>query len=272
MIIYINKKKNIGIRLPVDREKAELFLRRVIMTLAALAAILGAVCLVLALRFKWVTLHVGEELTAETFAKGKQVDFGEDFDPECVNHAGIYYFHVIIEGRERAVRLRVVDNEAPKVTVKDVKCAVGGEYPVPEDYIDTVYEPDDFTGEYVTPLPEIEKMGTYSAQVRFTDASGNKTRVFDVQVTVVVDITPPEVDLPEEVFTLLGEEPLLDVTLTDDCVGPLTYTVDYSSVDLTEEGSYEAYVIATDAVGNQSAPILFTVTVLPPAAEGEETT
>ncbi|MBQ8409119.1 MAG: hypothetical protein IJY39_09690 [Clostridia bacterium] len=262
MTFYFNKKRTRGITIPVSRERAELFLRRVIICLVALACVLGAVCLVLALQFKWVNIEAGDGLTAAEIARDDSAVFGEDFDPDCVNHAGIYYFTVLTDERVIDVRLRVYDTESPRVTVKNVKSAVGGELPKPEDFIDSIYEPDDYTGEYVTALPEIEKMGNYSAQIRFTDASGNKTKIFDVEVTVTVDTEPPSIAVAKEVTVLVGDPLVLDVKLTDNCTGALSYTVDDSGVDLTEEGKYQAYVVATDAIGNVSEPVSVTVRVV----------
>lgn len=261
MTFYINKKRGIGFTVPLEKEKAERFLWRVIVALVALAFVLGVVCLVLMLRYRWVTAEAGEQLDATRIVQDESAVFGEDFNPDCVNHPGVYYFNVITESKTHKVCLQVRDTKEPLVTVKDIQCAVGGELPLPKDYIDTVCEPDDFTGEYVTPLPEIKTMGTYSAQVRFTDASGNKTEVFAVKVAIVVDIEPPRIETAEEVTVSKGGQLVLEVALTDNCIGALQYEVDDSLVDLNEAGSYQAYVIATDAVGNQSEPLAVTVNV-----------
>lgn len=264
MTIYINKKKGIGFSIPVEKESAERVLRCVIAVFVALSVILGVACLIFALNYRWVTIEAGEELDISRIVKDESAAFGEDFDPDCVNHAGTHYFDVITEKKIHKVCLCVRDTKAPEVTVKDIQCAVGGNLPTPKDFIATIYEPDDFTGEYVTALPEIKAMGTYSAEVRFTDASGNRTKVFAVNATIVVDTEPPQITLPEQVDVTVGGELICDVILSDNCIGELSYTVNDSEVDLTKAGRYQAYVTATDAVGNQSAPVTVTVNVTEP--------
>lgn len=264
MTIYFNKKKTRGITIPVSKEKAQSFLKRAILVLAILAAVLGLACLILALQMRWVRIEAGEQLLASDIIKNENAKFGANFDPDCVNHAGIYYFTVMDGDKSVDVRLKVDDTKAPQIMVKDVLCAVGGEYPKPEDFIESVYEPDAYVGEYVTALPEIKTMGVYKAQIRFTDASGNKTEIFDVKVTITVDIEPPAVETENEVTVFVGDCLELDVILTDNCIGLLTYTVDESEVDLNEEGSYTAYIVATDAIGNQSDPVKVKVNVILP--------
>jgi hypothetical protein len=41
------------------------------------------------------------------------------------------------------------------------------------------------------------------------------------------------------------------ITLTDNCIGELTYTVDDSNVDINKVGKYKAYVDTKDAIGNK---------------------
>lgn len=264
MTIYINKKKGIGFSIPVEKESAERFLRCVIAVFVALSVILGVACLIFALNYRWLTIEAGEELDISRITKDESAAFGENFDPDCVNRAGTYYFEVITAKKTHNVCLRVRDTKAPAVTVKDIQCAVGGNLPTPKDFIATVYEPDDFVGEFVTNLPEIKTMGTYSAEVRFTDASGNRTQIFAVNATIVVDTEPPKMTLPEAITVPVGGELIIDVLLSDNCIGELSYTLNDSEVDLTKAGRYQAYVTATDAVGNQSAPAPVTVTVTEP--------
>ena len=258
----INKRKARELSIFEDRERTAKVVIRMIAVLACLAVVLGILCLVVTLRYKYVTVNAGERLTAMEIVGGENVYFGADFDPDCFDCVGIWYFDVINGQKTVRVRLRVVDHKAPEVTVRDISCAVGGDYPDAMDFIDTAYEPSGLVGEFVTPLPEIESMGSYEAQVRYCDALGNKTKVFDVKVSIVVDVRPPEVEVAREVEISIGEELVLDVRLTDNCIGELTYTVDTSALDNTKAGKYPVYVRATDAVGNVCDPIRVTVRVV----------
>lgn len=264
MEIYFSKKRNIKIRIPGKSEQVQRALLYIIAFLSAAAIVLGVICSVMYFGVRRLTVEAGQIKSAAELVGDAGAVFGDDFDPDCVNHAGTYYFDVITEKKTHKVCLRVRDTKAPKVTVKNIQCAVGGNLPTPKDFIATIYEPDDYAGEFVTALPEIKAMGTYSAEIRFTDASGNRTQIFAVNATIVVDTEPPQITLPEQVDVPVGGELVLDVMLSDNCIGELSYTVNDSEVDLTKAGRYQAYVTATDAVGNQSAPVTVTVNVTEP--------
>jgi hypothetical protein len=262
--IDINKRKARTPRFLEDRERTARVMLRVIAVLACLAAVLGVLCLAVTVRYKYVTVEVGERLTAADMMgrNGEGAYFGADFDSDFFDRVGIWYFDVIKGQKTVRVRLRVVDQTAPQVTVRDIACAVGGNYPVPEDFIASAYEPNGLVGEFVTPLPEIDSMGSYETQVRYRDASGNKTGVFDVRFSIVVDARPPEVEVTRETEISVGEELVLDVRLTDNCIGELTYTTDTSLLDSSRAGKYPVYVRATDAMGNVSEPVEVIVRVV----------
>lgn len=270
MNIYFNKKKTFGISIDISRERLALLTRRWIALLSAVAVLLGVACLAVTLRYRHVRVEAGEEISAAEIARDEGAYFGADFDPDCVNHAGVWFFDVVSGEKTLRVRLKVRDTQAPLVTVKDIRCAVGGDYPKALDFLDAVYEPDGLEGEFVTPLPEIKSMGTYEAQVRYRDASGNRTEVFDVRVTVAVDREPPKIVTESEVVIAVGESLALDVRLEDDCAGRLTYRIDDGGADLSVEGTYTVYVIAADAIGNESAPFAVTVRVVAPSFGEEE--
>ncbi len=263
MTIYIGKK--LRFELPGERERVLKAMRGVIAALTALAVITGAACLVLWFLQKGHTLELGDSLSASDIL-GEDAVFGADYDPSYIEKPGVYYFTVIKNGKERQVRLSVVDTRAPQVTVKDIKCGVGGPYPKVTDFIDTVSEAGELQGEFVTPLPEMKSFDTYEAQVRFFDESGNKTEIFDVKVTLIYDNTAPKITLlcEEVIYTGTALDYNALVTLSDDCAGELTLTVDDSEVIWEEPDEYKVYLLAEDAVGNQSEKVILTVIVPEP--------
>ena len=263
MTVFINKKHGLKFNIPGERDKVIRYTRVLITALLAISVILAIFCAVLFFQTKHVTIEAGQALSAADIAKNEAAVFGNDFDPDCVNHAGVYHFTVLSKGEEIDVRLEVKDTQAPKVTVKNVCTAVGASIPDPTEFIDTVYEPDSYTGEYVKKFSEIKSMGTYSAKVRFTDASGNKTEIFDVNMTIIVDTEAPEIEVKSDIVTYVGEAVSYkqNITVKDNCTGEITLTVDDSEVELSEAGEYTAYVYATDAVGNRSDKVKVTVRV-----------
>ena len=257
MKIYISKKHDIKINIPIDRDETEMFLRRVIIILSALSVVLAALCIVFGSGIKRCKIEAGDSITASDIVKRDDARFGDDFDPYCTSRVGVYYFTVISRDKETNVRLEVVDTKAPIVTVKNVKCAIGGKYPKPEEFIDTIEEASNYTGEFVTPLPEtFYAPGVYSAQVRYRDSEGNKTEVFDVAVELIVDTEAPKVEITSNIVAYVGESISYKqhIRLIDNCVGDIKITVDDSKVDLSVAGEYPVYITAEDSVGNKSKP------------------
>jgi len=269
MTLYISRRAKWKINIGVYYEDARNFLLWVIGVLSVIAVGLASVCLYLNSQFTRVNIEAGEYILASDIL-GAGAEFSGDFDPECVNHAGVYYFTVRNGAESETVRLCVTDTKAPEITVKDVYFAVNrtgaGEvyYPSPMDFIDTVYEADDFTGEFLTEMPDMKKLGAHEMQIRFTDASGNKSEIFTVKMTQISDNQPPQVEASELIVAKLGEpiEYKPYVNLSDNCVGALSFEVDESGLDLGTAGEYTVYIIGSDRVGNKSERVRVTVTVV----------
>ena len=281
MIIKISKK--IKFYVPIEQEKLLGIMKYVIISLSATALILGAVCGVLYFSTDRLTLEAGSSLTAADITGNENSYFGEDFDPDCFNHPGVYYFTVITDGNSREVRIEVIDTKAPAITVKEIKWPMGNfRSPKPEDFIDTVVEADDFTGEFIENIPEFNKNNyVYNAKVRFVDKSGNKTKIFDVVLRLELDSEKPKIKvLQDRVEIKVGAIPeemggdmsvYYDlVEVTDNCAGDISLTVDDSGVDYTEPGQYTAYITASDMVGNKSERVSVTVLIFDEISESGE--
>ena len=269
MTLYISRKAKWKINIGVYYEDARNFLLWVIGVLSVVAIGLTVACLYLNSQFTRVNIEAGEYILASDVL-GEGAEFSGDFDPDCVNHAGVYYFTVRKGAESERVRLCVTDTKAPDIKVKDVYFAVNrtgsGEvyYPSPMDFIDTVYEADDFTGEFLTEMPDMKKLGSHEMQIRFTDASGNKTEIFTVKMTQISDNQPPKVEASELIVVKQGEavEYKPYVSLSDNCVGTLSFEVDESELDLTVAGEYTVYVVGSDRVGNKSERVRVKVVVV----------
>ena len=255
MTLHIIKKAGIKLNIRVYYDVMKDIVVKVIISLAAVALVLFAACLVLELQYTRHYIEAGAELKAsDIFAMGDDARFGKDFDPECLNKAGVHYFTVIGENGERRVRLRVFDTKAPAVKVKDIKVGIGGELPRPEDFIDEVYEPDGFKGEYVSLPNDTDRIGVYTAKIRFADASGNKTDVFTVKFERVLDNEPPVIEVKSPIVIERGSRVDYSayVTVSDNCAGELRLEFDESDLDAGTVGEYTVYVVGIDAIGNKS--------------------
>ncbi len=269
MTVYICKRAKWKLNIGVYYEDARNFLLCILAGLGVIAIGLIAACLYLNSQFTRIDIEAGDRLYASDIL-GEGAEFGEDFDPDLVNHAGVYYFSVVNGGISETVRLSVTDTKAPEIVVKDIFFAVNratdGDvyYPSPEDFIESVYEPDCFTGEFLSELPDMKKLGEHEMQVRFTDASGNKTEIFTVKMTQITDNEPPYVDASELIVCEVGGaiEYKPYVSLSDNCIGELSFEVDESGLDLGEVGEYDVFVVGRDRVGNKSERIKITVRVV----------
>lgn len=264
MEIYINKKKNKKIYLPVSVDGAKRATLCVIAVLAVAAIVLGIVCAVLYFRVRHVTVEVGERLEASDILRDEGAVFGSDFDPDCLNHAGVYFFTVSAGEKSVDVRLKVEDNHAPNVTIKDAYIAIGGPMPAAEDFIESVDEPDDFTGEIIGDFPVMKSPGKYPIKVRFTDASGNKTKAIDVNMILIYDSKAPNIEVTGDIFIYVGDSIAYRraVKVSDNCVGDIELNIDESMLNSQVAGEYEVNLVAVDAVGNKTPATSITVHVL----------
>ena len=140
MVVKISKKLKFYI--PVEQERVFRITKIVVISLAGLAILLGIFCTVLALQTDRLTVEAGSVIWASDFTGNESSYFGDDFDPDCVNHPGVYEFTVITDGKTDSVRLKVVDTLAPDVTVKNIRWPISEKLraPRPEDFIDSVIE------------------------------------------------------------------------------------------------------------------------------------
>ena len=264
MEIYISKKANLKIYLPIDANTAKAVMRKVIAFLTVLAVISGIVCLTLSLQITTVHVEIGDRLSAEDIA-GDGATFDEDFDPSFFEGTGVYHFGVILrDGKRKEVRLTVKDTKAPSLEIRDVYYAIGGDLPTPKDFAVNVYEPNKFEGEFIGDLPSPRSPGKYQAKVRYFDAAGNKTKIYNVNMNLIYDSVAPTLNVAQDIFIYVGESISYRsaVTVSDNCVGEIKLIVDDSLVNTSEVGEYEAKIVAEDSVGNKSVAASVTVHVM----------
>lgn len=202
---------------------------------------------------KQTTIEAGQKVTPYDLTGDAESVFGADFDPDCVNHAGTHTFSVISGDKTIKVKLTVKDTVAPTMQVKQVYWAVGTEIPDPVYFVQSTTEVDAYTGEYIGDLPDFSSYADYAVKVQYTDASGNKSPVYDVILTPCKDEVPPTIQT-RDIECQVGQGIVWRnfVTLTDNCAGKISLSVDSSRVNINSEGSYPVYFTATDAAGNQS--------------------
>ena len=254
MVLYLNKKRTLKLKIPIYRDDLLRVLTYIAAALCGVALILGCIAIPAFAKIKHIRLEAGANLAISELSDDPNAYF-KGYDPEFSRKPGVYYFTLVADGKEREVRLKVVDTKAPEITVKNVNCAIGGRMPVPEDFIATVSEAVGFSGEFVTPFGKIDKMGKYKAEIRFVDTSGNKTKIFEVEMNLISDNEAPRIDLTvKRVAVSVGEsvDYLQYIRVSDNCLGEIDVKVDDGEVDLSESGVYTVRVTATDHIGNKT--------------------
>ncbi len=216
------------------------------------ALLLSALCLFTGCT-KSMTIEAGQSITPADLTGDATASFGADFDPDCINHAGTHTFSVISGDKTVKVKLKVKDTVAPTMQLKQVFWAVGTEMPDPKYFVASTTEVDNYTGEYVGELPNFTSYTDYAVKVQYTDASGNKSPVYDVTLTPCKDDVPPTIEA-RDIECNLGEGIIWrnHVTLSDNCAGEIALSVDSSKVNVNREGNYTVYYTATDASGNKA--------------------
>ncbi len=223
---------------------------RYISHIVLFALLLSALCLLCGCAQR-VTIEAGQSITPADLTGDASAVFGADFDPSCVNHAGTHTFSVISGGKTVKIKLTVKDTVAPTMQVQRVYWAVGTKIPDPKYFVVSTTEADNYTGEYVGKLPNFDSYIDYTVQVQYTDASGNKSPVYDVVLTPCKDEVPPTVEV-QDITCKVGEGIVWRnyVTLRDNCAGEIKLDVDSSKVNVNREGAYTVYYTATDLSGN----------------------
>lgn len=254
MVLYLNKKHTLKLRLPIHREDALRVLTYITAFLCVCALILGCIAIPAFARIKHITLEAGDSLSASEIS-GDSGAYFEGFDSSWIKKPGIYYFKMIADGKEREVRLKVVDTKAPEVKVKEIDWAIGGDAPTPEDFIESIKEATEYRGEFVTPLGELDRMGPHNAEIRFTDTSGNETEVLKVVMFLVSDNEGPEIEVTAKEISV-NVDGVVDysqfIRVSDNCAGKINVEFDDSKVDYSTEGYYYVTVTATDRIGNKT--------------------
>ena len=215
--------------------------------------LLLSLCLLLCGCAETMTIEAGQRITPYDLTGDSAATFGADFDPDCINHAGTHSFSVISQGKTIKCKLTVKDTVAPAMQLKKIYWAVGTSMPDPKYFVQSTTEVDSYTGQYVGDLPDFTSYADYNVKVQYTDASGNKSPVYDAVIAPCKDTEPPII-VARNIECNVGEGIVWrnQVELSDNCAGEITLSVDSSGVDFNREGSYTVYYTATDASGNSA--------------------
>ena len=137
---------------------------------------------------------------------------------------------------------------ADKIEWQDLTWPVGAPIPDAEAFAKEL--PNGVSVRYAKEY-HFSSVGDYELELVVSGAMGGESRV-KVNFSLVVDKEPPVIKGMKELTAYVGEGVSYKegVTLTDNCDGEITLSVDTSHVNLRAEGSYPVYYTAVDVAGN----------------------
>ena len=135
------------------------------------------------------------------------------------------------------------------ITARDLRVGIGARLPSGSDFFSSL--PEGYTAAILTDYAELTRTGEHEIRLSVVSPSGS-TREFSAKLTLVTDTTPPTISGVSDISVQIGDAIAYrkGITVTDDCFGEVTLTVDSSGVNPEKEGSYPVVYTATDAAGN----------------------
>lgn len=253
------------LELKVFRKKRIALLKKIITILAVLTAIALSLVIVFTVIGTTLKVEAGEDIDLCDIFNHNDVEFDVDFDEDNLNHPGTYECTVLVGNKPRKVKIVVTDTKAPDIKVHDRVYVAGTDrIPTPEDLVSEGYDPDGYTGEFLTNMSFNFQLGkSYTLTVQYKDPSGNKTEKFDVIASFIEDTIAPTIAIEDSVTfstdDAISYKSILDVT--DNCIGEVTVDLDDTLVDYKTPGEYSIKITATDLSGNRSEKTVSVVIV-----------
>ena len=245
------------IQIKVLRKKKIKHIKALMISLACLIAVTVALIVVFNRLGDTIKIEAGEKIDLCEIFNKNDVEFDSDFNTDNLNHPGTYEATILIGNKTRKVKFIVTDTQAPNIKVYDhVYVSSTENLPTPEQLVKEGYDPDGYTGKFLTNMDYDFQMGkSYSLTVVYSDPSGNKTSAFEVKVSFIEDTEAPKISVPEDI-TFATDDAISYkslISVTDNCIGDVTFEVDDTAVDYKTPGVYSATVSATDISGNSSS-------------------
>lgn len=169
-----------------------------------------------------------------------------------VNQLGEYELTYTFEEKQDILRVFIVDELNPQVTLKE-STFIQGEEVLPEQLIETI-EDDSTTSVTFDEEYDFSQLGDYEVRVRISDEWGNLT----IEETVVhiekKDTTPPVMQGLSK-MTALASSPIHyyeGVKAIDNQDPNPEFSADFSKVKESVPGTYEIYYTTRDRQGNEA--------------------
>lgn len=162
-----------------------------------------------------------------------------------------YNINLTVDGVDYTSVMHVVDTTPPVVTYKNLSSFT--KLPrQPEDFVARAFDVTALSYRFEK-APDVSKEGEQKLIVIVKDAGGNEVSS-EVKLTLENDTESPVISGVKDIAALLGSSISYKngVTVTDNCMERLSFTVDNSKVNPNAEGTYPITYIAKDYSGNET--------------------
>lgn len=148
------------------------------------------------------------------------------------------------------IHLQIKDTTPPKVTLKEITQYIDEELPTVSDFL---LEIEDLNAYEIEPIQIEGIAGEQIVEIKVTDQYGNSTRK-ETKLTLLEYNGVPVFSELDNLTTDYGVVPNLkkNVTVTDERFGDLDFSVDDSSVNYYQSGTYTITYSATNPLGNSA--------------------
>ncbi len=217
-----------------------------------------------------ITMETGDTRPGESdFAFGeKTAKIETSLAGIDMNVPGDYTISFTVDGVRYDSVLHLKDTKPPEA--KGIRYEGFASYPrEAKDLIEGLSDATNVNVEFVED-PHFEQPGERDVQIRLTDQGGNE-KIVTAHIVLAADTEPPVLTGMKNITVLTNQSIAYKegITVTDNADPDITFTVDNSQVDLTQEGTYKVVYSAVDGAGNETKEEITVTVVYRPYTEDD---
>lgn len=200
------------------------------------------------------TIEAGESIpeAKELIAFNRTGKYITDVSVINTSLLGCHTLELEIEGAVYSTLLIIEDTIAPTATVVPVTAYYGAAFPSADSFVSNITDKGPVTVSYETdPGAIVSEPAT--VRIVLTDQAGNRT-VYESQCSVATDDEAPKfLSYPTQLDADINNTIIWRAMVSaEDNSGMVDISLDTADADLAKAGTYTAYFVARDSVGNET--------------------
>ena len=200
------------------------------------------------------TIEAGESIpeAKELIAFNRTGKYITDVSVINTSLLGCHTLELEIEGDVYSTLLIIEDTIAPTATVVPVTAYYGAAFPSADSFVSNITDKGPVTVSYETdPGAIVSEPAT--VRIVLTDQAGNRT-VYESQCSVATDDEAPKfLSYPAQLDADINNTIIWRAMVSaEDNSGMVDISLDTADADLAKAGTYTAYFVARDSVGNET--------------------